>query len=1118
MAKTDQKRVLGSLPLLVAVAFITGTVFLSRLPLRSSRPVPPTGLKHQLSEREKVDARLWQDPYRTVMDHERIMHLGEAEFKANDHRQCPAESHDVASLRQRLTALATARQRVHILMVMSRDLPRAEDHERRLRNRYALLMAMRSMGLTPEDAQHVQYFRLNWCTHAEFDDGERQRQPVPRVDEVNTKDVSRGDKELLLVPFEWFRRETLYPRSTQGEPPQRVLVIWLPESAFAHRPLTRLAQLIHAVGGGVEIERRDGRNLISRSCLRSHADLCLIGPSLSGTLKGIIDEIPRLDPNEGTYVQKADACGNDPNVVLVQHTLQDVTIYSPWSTVSPALLAAAPCPDTSTEETTEKRKDDRLQLYETIPKIFAGAGMRFVRMIGTDDLLALQIINELRRRGIDMVPERRGGSGDEGGLMAELDTFYGKAFPLTLGIMAECINPNTGRIDNWLDYVNRLGGAQHDNQRFPENLRIYSYARGVDGILPDKKVPEAREERKTGGEEVSWEYVRSPEQPIGHSQSDYIRRLLHRTTRRGKKPRALGVVGTDVYDKLLLFQAVREELPGTALFTIDVDARLMHRRHFPWTRNVIVASQFGLELSPTYQPGGLFDRERLAPFRDNYQTALYLASCVALGMSAEMPWRPEYAIRKWSLADRIELICQPRLFEIGRECAVDLSVNNAPLHRRRARFSDRWPWPILWYLLATGVLLVLFYQLSKNFRLIVKRSCFCTTRAQWKEWLKNWSQTDNWLKLLIPVTILGLIVFVVVVMHDHYRPTGERFSLARGVSIWPGEIMLFCAGILGIWCLVRLRTRFPRDNADIEAEFFKLPPKSSSGSTTRENEVAPSDKQAEDEVVPSDKQVVATKEWKKYVAKATLRCRMRKSIPYWVLFWILLIILLVLFGRPYIPYRGNLSLVTHAVLGLVAINALLLLLFVTVGAIKECLALISPMIDRETLWKTDQFNDLRNGPKEGPKKGDLAEWLDVRLIAQMTERVGRLLYWPSVITLLMIASRIGYFDNWGFPRFLVIIYAVPGAYIIGCAIGLQLAARRARTAALRRLRERLDDARFGPEKNVKRAAKIELHMDEIMSMRQGAFRPLLESPVVHAILIPSGGLSLLTVLPYLLRA
>jgi len=43
---------------------------------------------------------------------------------------------------------------------------------------------------------------------------------------------------------------------------------------------------------------------------------------------------------------------------------------------------------------------------------------------------------------------------------------------------------------------------------------------------------------------------------------------------------------------------------------------------------------------------------------------------------------------------------------------------------------------------------------------------------------------------------------------------------------------------------------------------------------------------------------------------------------------------------------------------------------------------------------------------------------------------------------------------------------------------------------------------------VKRAAKIEQHMDEIMSMRQGAFRPLLENPVIHAILIPSGGLSL----------
>jgi len=481
---------------------------------------------------------------------------------------------------------------VHILMVMSRDLPRAED------------------------AQHVQYFRLNWCTRGDFDDGEHTRQPAPRIDEVDTNDVSRGDKELLLVPFEWFRRETLYPGSTGSEPPQRVLVLWLAESAFTYRPLTRLAQLIDAFGGGVEIERHDGPNRISRSCLRSHADLCLMGPSLSGTLKGMIDEIPRLDPNEGTYVLKADACGNDPNAVLVQHTLQDVTIYSPWSTVSPALLTPRPSPDTATEETTETREDNPLLLYQTLPDIFADAGMEFVRMIGTDDLLALEIINELRRRGIDLVPERRGGKGDEVVLMAELDTFYGKAFPLTLGIMAECVNPNTGRIDNWACYVSKLRDcAQHTDHRFPENLQVYSYARGLDGVLPaDTKASGAREERQTAGEQASLEYVRSPEQALGHSQSDYIRRLLQQSMRTDKQPKALGVVGTDVYDKLLLFHAVREELPGAALFTIDLDARLMHRKEFPWTRNVIVASQFGLELSPAYQPGGLFDRERLTPF------------------------------------------------------------------------------------------------------------------------------------------------------------------------------------------------------------------------------------------------------------------------------------------------------------------------------------------------------------------------------------------------------------------------------------------------------------------------------------------------------------------------
>ncbi len=41
-------------------------------------------------------------------------------------------------------------------------------------------------------------------------------------------------------------------------------------------------------------------------------------------------------------------------------------------------------------------------------------------------------------------------------------------------------------------------------------------------------------------------------------------------------------------------------------------------------------------------------------------------------------------------------------------------------------------------------------------------------------------------------------------------------------------------------------------------------------------------------------------------------------------------------------------------------------------------------------------------------------------------------------------------------------------------------------------------------------------IEDIRSIKKGAFRPLAENPVVHFLLIPSGGVGLLTLLAYLL--
>ncbi len=46
----------------------------------------------------------------------------------------------------------------------------------------------------------------------------------------------------------------------------------------------------------------------------------------------------------------------------------------------------------------------------------------------------------------------------------------------------------------------------------------------------------------------------------------------------------------------------------------------------------------------------------------------------------------------------------------------------------------------------------------------------------------------------------------------------------------------------------------------------------------------------------------------------------------------------------------------------------------------------------------------------------------------------------------------------------------------------------------------------------RRTDQIKLTIEEIRSIKQGAFSPFVENPVIHAILIPSGGTTLLLLL------
>ena len=148
----------------------------------------------------------------------------------------------------------------------------------------------------------------------------------------------------------------------------------------------------------------------------------------------------------------------------------------------------------------------------------------------------------------------------------------------------------------------------------------------------------------------------------GSAQFDYLSRLGDRLadlekdlSKQGEHIKAIGVVGTDVYDILLILQALRHQFPNALFFTMDLDARFWHPREQSWSRNLLVTSGYGLRLDPKLQIS-------VPPFRDSSQTAQFAAALAALGHPG---------LRK--------LTCvPPRRFEIGKRDVVDLSVSPSP--------------------------------------------------------------------------------------------------------------------------------------------------------------------------------------------------------------------------------------------------------------------------------------------------------------------------------------------------------------------------------------------------------------------------------------------------------
>jgi hypothetical protein len=269
----------------------------------------------------------------------------------------------------------------------------------------------------------------------------------------------------------------------------------------------------------------------------------------------------------------------------------------------------------------------------SLEKLFCTAGLHYYRTINSDGDLAKTVACELMRRDanldLPLRPEEcsdfppRQSPHNYTVLISDWDTVYGE------------------------DLLETVARTFEKTETADDPVRVVreSYLRGLDGRLPNRRDAgqQAPSRSSDPGQHPTQQAAATQpaaatpetasrfESAEGQSQFDYLRRLAADLKQRdagfyrkdGGHIAAIGVLGSDVYDKLLILQALRPEFPNANFFTTDLDALLLPQEKSRYTRNLLVASSYGLRLEPSLQAD-------ISPFRSTYQTSIFLATRLAI--------------------------------------------------------------------------------------------------------------------------------------------------------------------------------------------------------------------------------------------------------------------------------------------------------------------------------------------------------------------------------------------------------------------------------------------------------------------------------------------------------
>ena len=848
----------------------------------------------------------------------------------------------------------------------------------------------------------------------------------------SVSDASPPVDRALLLPWEECEAIT---NPKEARDPQRVVVVWLPAVSFNPDPFRRLAALIDRLAGEI----------------RNEIDVKLIGPANSTGLQNMVREVQLWNPEAKSALSPA-----------TKKALDGVSIISPRATASDStLLYNAPTGGKSVKELLE----------DAIP------GLHFIRTIATDEAVLEEMIFELERRRIPVIAQTRPDPRPPSKMahvviLSEWDTPYGRSLSTTFASLASGISTNE---------------IIEQREKRPTWIHPYHYLRGIDGQLPGD--PAKDSQRDSGQKNSSGQESVPVEATEGLNQSDYLRRLarqLKSDNARWQREdgfgiRAVGLLGSDIYDKLMILRALRPQFRDVVFFTNNYDAHFERRDDWEDTRNLVIASPFGSALPETYS------RQHIAPFRDNLQTSMYTGTLVATGRMEA------------SVADNLSW--QPRIFEIGRRGAWDLAAPWYLLGKENAVSNQTWflDWFFSGVVAWRVVIAVLSLLAISAWIGLTIASRTLTDGGTTPQRLRRVpASTVFWLACGGPIIVLGVAAFT-----QYGSAAEEPLAFLSGISIWPTEMLRLIVVMLALHFMIKAGIDL-RANAGKLTKFFCFKPLLLTRFSWADLGIGLEQWRTSRSKTARPKAKFSAQEaWHFYL-------RRHKFWPRFIRIGILVALysafsfcLLSLFPRSLPPARGEMAFQFDTVVLFLSGISSMILSFYVVDAIGLNSNFIRMFAREVTSWGGKVVESTHRTPPLTEE--ELSAYHEIFFVGQRTQVVAPLIWYPLVALSLNFVARSSFFDNWTWPISLMVIFALNAAWPVGSAILLRRAAEQLREAALGdlqywRVRGHADPA--------KRAMFDEL-IAEIRGLKKGAFAPLTEQPFVRAIIVPSGGLGLI---------